>query len=228
VSTVALLASRQIRVSVDVVLVTATVVDSRGRPVEGLTPADFDVTVARRQSPVLTVEYVSLSPQPSHVAGISESPDDRPGATDRPHGRSRSIVFLLDDLSFRPEPARELGLALERLLPLLGDNDVVGLTTTSCLGPSVTPTVERSPILAALSRLAGRRELTSAPFVIGIDEALGSETRSASNGMVRRECELLPLGGSCGSMVMAAARREASAAVRRTEDQVKAIAATIE
>ena len=141
--------------------------------------------------------------------------------------RSRSVIFLLDDLSFLPEPARELGMALDRLLPLLPDNDVVGVTTTSGLGPDVAPTVERSGVRAAVSRFRGRRDLSTGPFVVGIDEALALEVRATSSRIVSRECELLQLGPGCGSMVLSAARNEASAAIRRMEEQLDAIAGTI-
>jgi hypothetical protein len=144
------------------------------------------------------------------------------------NARARSVVLLFDDLSFRPEPSRSLGLSFERLVPLLGDADLVGLTTTSGLGPSVTPTTERAAIRMALTRLAGRREDVAAPFFVGIDEVAGPESRGGTSAMVRRECEAAAMSGeACSSLVMAAARRESSETVRRTENQFQSIRAIV-
>lgn len=217
----------QFRASVDLVVVEVAVLDSAGRPVEGLTTSDFDVTVSKRPSSVVAVDFLRVTNVPTALAGgVSTAGDGMPsGLVSRP--RSRSVVFVLDDLSFEPTPAKEIGLAFERLLPLLGTSDLVGFTTTSRLGPSVAPTLDRVQILDALSQLSGRRETISAPFFIGIDEALASASRSASTAMVRRECEILTLGEGCGTMVRAAARREAIAAVHRTESQMAAVVETI-
>lgn len=220
------LAVAQFRTSVDVALVDVTVVDSKGQPVEGLTASDFEVTVEGQRRPVVAIDYIRVAGEVSVTAEAAPAaPNSASTAKVRP--RSRSVVFLLDDLSFKPQPAQSLGSTLERLLPLLGEQDLVGVTTTSGRGPTVTPTLDHSSILAALPRLAGRRDDTSAPFMIGIDEALASETRQGVADMVRRECEILALGNRCGSMVRAAARREAALVERRTEEQLTAIRETI-
>lgn len=224
---VALCDPLQFKAAVHVAAIDVTVVDSQGNPVEGLTAADFDVTVAKRPGPVLAVDFIRLGSRasfapPAPIAAAPAAPSDvRPA-------RSRNVLFLLDDLSFKPLPAKELGLALEHLMLMVDADDVVGMATTSGMGPNVTPTVDRAPIRAALKELRGRREELSAPFVIGIDEALAAGTiRTSSSAMTERECAIVQLGQSCPSMVGAAARREAIAAVRRTADQVRAIRDTI-
>jgi VWFA-related protein len=208
----------QFRAGVEVAIVNVTVIDERGKPVPGLTPSDFEATVANRRSVVLAAEYLSATPLSSApaTAGQASSRSEAPIA-------QRTFVLIFDDLSFRPGPARELAQPFEDLLSVIGATEPVGLMTTSGLGPGVAPTTDRGQLIAGLRSLQGRREDVTAPFVIGIDEAFGAETRSGNAEMVRRECAILPGAGSCGHAVLAAARREALLAGRRTEEQMKKI-----
>jgi VWFA-related protein len=69
------------RVEVARILIDARVVDDNGRPIRGLSPADFSVTIDGRSSGVESVEWVgargTLNPAPVNVAGpeqLSELP----------------------------------------------------------------------------------------------------------------------------------------------------------
>ncbi|HSC27893.1 MAG TPA: hypothetical protein VLD67_11495, partial [Vicinamibacterales bacterium] len=68
----------------------------------------------------------------------------------------------------------------------------------------------------------------TAPFYVGIDEALALQSRRGGTNLVKRECSVLAWGGDCGGQVLAAARREAIFAVRRTEEQIQSLRDTIE
>lgn len=218
----------QFRTKVAVALVDVAVVDGQGAPVRGLGAMDFDITVGKRQCSIAAVDYREVTGgQLSPEATMAEAGTAtlRNGATGPP--LLRSILFLIDDLSFKPAPAREIGLALERFVPLVGASDLVGVATTSGLGPAIRPTTDRTPLLSAIPRLSGRRENVTAPFFIGVDEAFGGEVRSSGSGMVKRECEIVQVA-SCGDLVRSAARREAIAARYRTEQQMAAIHQAIE
>lgn len=211
----------QFRTKVAIALVDVAVVDGQGAPVPGLGAMDFDVTVGKRQCSIAAVDY-------REVTGGRLSPEVSTARTATPRAGVaappllRSILFLIDDLSFKPTPAREIGLALERFLPLVEAGDLVGLATTSGLGPTIRPTTDRTSVLSAIPGLSGRRENITAPFFIGVDEAFGGEVRSFASGMVKRECEIVQVA-SCGDLVRSAARREAIAARYRTEQQMVAI-----
>jgi VWFA-related protein len=215
----------QFRSAVHAATISVAVVDSQGNPVSDLTVNDFEVTVDREASQVIAVEYITAERRYDGTQKIDMAPDARINSPLLNNGRV--FVFLFDDLSFKPLPPKALSLPLERLLPMLSPTDRVGLTTTSGLGPSITPTLDRAPLTGALRLLAGRREDVSVPFFVGIDEALVPEARPGRSSLVRRECQLRDLGSSCTDLVLAAARREATHAVWRTEQQVKAIANTI-
>jgi VWFA-related protein len=219
----ALVDAQQVRVSVQVAVVDVTVVDSRGTPIEGLGPTDFTVTVDGQPSPVVTLEYLRVD-RPRSTSGNGTGETERDARS--PGGRS--VVFVLDDLSFKPQPPRALGISVDRLVRMLGQQDRVGLTTTSGLGPTIAPTTERPALQDVLSRLTGRRDDTAAPFYVGIDEALALQSRQGATNLVKRECALLGRGGGCGAQVLSATRREAILAVRRTEEQIQSLRETIE
>lgn len=222
--------SPQFRTSVQVAIVDATVVDSRGNPVSDLQASDFRVTIDGKSSRIVALEYVRVDGGADRDGSLtahtgSLAPDRVPDGTGPD---SRSVVFLFDDLSFDARPPRALGLAIERLLPLLGVRDRIGLATTSGSGPTVSPDLDHAAIGAALRRLSGRRDDNTAPFFVGIHEALAIDMRASAQGLVQRECRIVALADSCGGLLTGVARRTAALAVRRTEEQVEALRRTIE
>src|SRR5262249_27051089 len=142
------------RSSVDLVTLEVAVVDRSGKPVVGLSPEDFVVTLDGQTRPVRALNYREVGRDVVSSAAAPAAMAVPAG----PAANHRSILILFDDLSARPGDMIGLRVAAERMLPSLDANDRVGVTTTSGLGPNLPPTTDRAALARALSskELVGR------------------------------------------------------------------------
>jgi VWFA-related protein len=146
---------------VSLITVDVTVLDKEGRPVPGLTAADFQVKLNGKVQPIRALSYLEartdttdsapapkgpVMPQMFPVADVKEAP-----ATG---SESRAFVLLVDDLSFPPTGGRDLFSAAQRFVAGLPAADLVGFATSSGPG-AVNPTRDRAPITAALKAVVG-------------------------------------------------------------------------
>jgi VWFA-related protein len=216
------------RSGVELVALDVTVVDNDGVPVTGLTAADFTVTLAGQPRPVRALDYVTFGATPAvEVTPASRETTNDPALAARASRGGRVITLLIDDLSARPGQMKLLITAAERVLPTLDAGDLVGLTTTSGLGPVVNPTRDRSAVLAALRSkgVVGRYDDLGAPFYIAVQEALEIERgmpRETLKEVAARECAIADLREGCQEMVASAARRIARDTVHRVATQLRA------
>ena len=165
--------SQVFRGTVDLVTLDVTVVDRDGKPVKGLTPDDFVVTLNGERREVRVLDYLEfgglsdLTSEPSAQVSNQKSP-----ATQRRGGRV--ILLVVDDLSAKPAQMVALRTAAQHMLASLDLGDLVGLATTSGLGPVINPTRERSAVRSALEsrEIVGRYDETTAPFYISVPEAI--------------------------------------------------------
>lgn len=146
------------RSGVSLVTVDVTVVDASGKPVPGLTAADFEVRLNNRVQPIRDVTYMQVAETMAGAVGPSFDAAPTPaavaaaakGTTTAP----RVFVLLVDDLSLSPLAGKELLGAAERFVSALPATDLVGVTTSS--GATVTnPTADRAPVLASLKKIVG-------------------------------------------------------------------------
>jgi VWFA-related protein len=214
------------RSGVDLVALDVTVVDKDGVPVSGLAAKDFVVTLAGQQRPVRALDYLTFGVAPAvEVTSTSRETRNDPAAGPANRG-ARVITLLIDDLSARAGQMTLLTTAAERTLTSLDAGDLVGLTTTSGLGPVVNPTRDRTAIFTALASkdAMGRNEDVAAPFYIAINEAIDIENgiRDVLPRVAGRECAIADLGEGCPEMVAHAARRVARDTVHRVATQLRA------
>jgi VWFA-related protein len=217
---------------VDLVAFDVTVVDKDGKPVEGLKPTDFVVTLNGKPGTVRQMEYVTYGSAPGSevtVAAGRETSNTAPAAAKASRG-GRVIVLLIDDLAAKVTEGRMLTIAAERILATLDLGDMVGIATTSGLGPVVAPTRDRAAVLATLKsrEVLGRKEDITAPFVITVPEALdyerGMNIYGSSSRFIERECSINDLGPSCPDLVGWAARSLARDTYHRSAMQLRAYA----
>ena len=218
---------------VDLVALDVTVVDKDGKPVEGLKPTDFVVTLNGKPGVVRQMDYLTYGGAPGSEVTIAgrETSNVSSAAAQASRG-GRVIVLLIDDLSAKPGQGKGLLVAAERILESLDLGDMVGLTTTSGLGPAVSPTRDRAAVLATLKSrgVVGRKDDLTAPFYLAVDEALIIERdvdRFAIQQILSRECALIDLGPACPDLVTVAARRLARDTVHRAAMQLRAYADVI-
>jgi VWFA-related protein len=142
------------RSGVSLVTVDVTVLDADGRPVPGLTAADFEVRLNNRVQSIRAVEYLQVAETMAGAVGPSfdAAPLSAPakGASTVP----RVFLLLVDDLSFSPLAGKDLFAAARRFVSALTATDFVGVATTTGT-VVVNPTADRAPILAALPKIAG-------------------------------------------------------------------------
>jgi len=219
------------RAGVDLIALDVTVVDRNGAPVKGLTAEAFTARVDGQPRAVRTLEYVEYGAGAGTMSSGASASNTAAGATRASQG-GRVIVILFDDLSLKPGDAEGLTIAAERVLASLDDDDLVGLTTTSGLGPVVSPTRDRAAIIASLrnKKLVGNYLDLATPYFITIKEGVDiwEGRRDALGAVIDRECQPPIDRTSCMDSVRVAARRVATWAFRRTEMQLDAMKQTID
>jgi VWFA-related protein len=222
---------------VDLVTLDVTVVDKDGHPVADLKPDDFVITLDKQRRPVQLLDYQSFGgPARTDVApGAASSQVSNVGGTAPTTRRGgRVVLFMFDDLSFRPGDGKGFIVAAERALDQFGFDDLVGVVTSSGMGPIVYPTRDRRVIAAAFhdKRLVGRYDDDPAGYYIAVNDS----------NAVQRECGLTstaiappagktglaaPTDETCPAKVMAAQRMLGFLTGRRVGLQLAAYSAAI-
>jgi VWFA-related protein len=168
----------------ELVAVDVAVLDSQGRPVLGLRPEDFTLTVDGKPRRVVSAEFVA--------APAANSPEPPPAGFSTNVGapRGRLVILAVDQGNIRPGGVRPIAAAAEALYRGLQPHDLLGLATFPPPGPSVEPTADRGRIRDALKKVVGRGR--SGRGRLGLSEALAFEDRDASvwEQVVVRECPL--------------------------------------
>ncbi|MGH9410048.1 MAG: VWA domain-containing protein, partial [Vicinamibacterales bacterium] len=226
---------------VELVTIDAIVVDKDGHPVTGLTPDDFIVTLEGHVRPVRLLDYREYGHHTTSNVPAGGMVTTTPQAA-RQTRAGRIVVLVFDDLSFKPGPGKTLLAAAERTLSSFDADDLIGVTTTSALGPVVNPTRDRAAVIAALhdKRMIGRYDDSSAPYDITEEEALEIRRDFPQDTLPRviaRECadpsvpKITPLSvipspsemagpGTCASAVRNAANMLGDMTLRRMTQQL--------
>ncbi len=212
--------------AVRLVTVDVTVVDKDGKPVRGLSPADFTAKIDGKVRPVETLDFLEFGVGGQGTApGAGDDPatDTRPA----PEGRGgRTFLLVFDDLSFAPGAGKGMQVTGERVLRELDLGDMVGVATTSGLATPLSPTRDRVAVASAITSLAGRNTETADPFYISLQEAIEVDrgfNRDLLAQVAARECQIVQLGNHCPDLVASHARRMARQAGNRLENQLNAV-----
>src|SRR5688572_448573 len=235
------------RGGVKLVTLDVTVVDGEGKPVAGLTPADFSATINGTAARVQTLDFQQfgqdrIDDPPAPVTGAPVAGGAPvPARTTRLTRGPQTFLLLFDDLSFVPGAGKALQFAVDKMLKQLDVSDLVGMATTSGLESPVSPTRDRAALFAAIKRLAGRQTDNADPYFISAKEVseIARGLRDALATVIRREClggspgrpatlAQTDPGGVCADRVAAHARRLASTALRQKTDQFNALHHAIE
>jgi VWFA-related protein len=175
-----------IRSGVEVVSVDVGVVDGQGRPVRGLEPPDFTVTVGGQPRRVVSAEYVDAAAarpdekRPAEVVPIS---------TNEGAGVGRLFVFVVDQNTIEPGNVRNIANAAKRFLSGLSYVDRSALMIIPT-GPNVAFTWAHDRVQTALQRVTGLSSLSN-PWEFGsLSEArdIANRNPSALRSVGQREC----------------------------------------
>jgi VWFA-related protein len=147
-------------VGVELVQIDAVVTDNQGRPVSGLTKADFEV---REDGKAQELSVFSVEGRPEAevmAAGTAVAPPEPPSraALTAPPAlkvRGRQIVIAVDDLHMAPTNLVSARAALLRFVDdqLATDDEVALVTTSGTVGLSQELTGDRTALRRAISRL---------------------------------------------------------------------------
>jgi VWFA-related protein len=143
----------QFEARADVVLVDVTVVSGNGEPVEGLTAADFQLTVNGQPRDVNTVQFISSRAttsvaEPARLEGVTSNDRESTG---------RLLLFVVDENYLRVGAARAVLRAAERVMERLLPGDLVGLARLPTGRGGVEFTTDRSRIRRALQGTMGQQ-----------------------------------------------------------------------
>lgn len=182
------------RSGVELVAIDATIVDSDGRPIVGLGPADFDIQVDGRPRRTVTAEFVQYrsgalrdSHAPAPVAAYSSNETDTPRLPP-----DRFIMLAFDHASFTPLGAKPAVEAARRFLEKLDPSDRVAFVSFPSPGLFVPHTADRSAIEQALSRVVGSADRSGgmSQVTLSLSEAvdISDGNLHVRNLVVEREC----------------------------------------
>jgi VWFA-related protein len=156
-------------VDVDVVAVDAAVVDDSGRPVIGLLPEDFRVSVGGKPRRVVSAEFVGTeaptepAAAPPPAAHFSSNEGQAPG---------RLVLLLVDLGNIARGGGRQVFAAASRFVERLPPSDRVGLVTIPGQGRSLDFTAPRERVSEALRGLVGQGDADRGVFRVPVTEAV--------------------------------------------------------
>jgi VWFA-related protein len=108
----------------EVVLVDVSVLDNDGRPVEGLTAADFDLAVNGQARAIQNVQYISTLGARTEAG---TTPRERQYTGNDGRSTGRLLLFVVDEIHLRVDGNRGVMNTAGRVLDVLGPGDLVGL-----------------------------------------------------------------------------------------------------
>ena len=188
--------------SVEVTSLDISVVDDRGKPIDGLTPADFTVRVDGNPRRVVTAEWVPLA-APASDEPVAPPPDGY--STNEGATGGRLIVMAIDQPNIRFGGAMAIQKAAQAFIDRLTPSDRVAVAGFGIGAPATPFTSDRERIKKALSRMVGQRQLGRSVDVghnIALVEAQAIERgdRDMLEQVQIREC--ITAGNSPGAQEM--------------------------
>ncbi|HYN06364.1 MAG TPA: VWA domain-containing protein [Vicinamibacterales bacterium] len=177
------------RTSVDLVTVDATVVDSQGRPIGGLSSEQFSLKVDGQPRRIVAVQFISRQAAPAEstpgTAAASRASSNQ-AVTD-----GRLVLIAVDRTNIRRLEGRSALRAAERFVDALGPSDRVAVMGVSDSG-EIEFSRDRPRAKRQLATLTGEAvpALIQPTFNLGLTEALwiADGNKSRLEVAVRREC----------------------------------------
>jgi VWFA-related protein len=214
------------RSSVDLVAVDVNVM-GEGKPVTGLQPADFALTVDGNPRRISSAEYVSAVGSVKAAPAAAPRPVSPTYSTNAVAG-GRLILFVIDQGSIGPGRGRAAMESAIRFISQLSPADRIGLVTIPGLGGQIDFTNNHALVQAALPRLSGQAETFPTTYRIGLSEATAIQTgdRMALSTLIERECSGIRIPEEvefCRTQVLRDANGMAALVRERTQNSVAAL-----
>ena len=215
--------------SVEVTSVDATVVDSGGRPVMNLQPADFTVRIQGVARRVVSAEWVSLA-TPERSSGAPPPPGY---STNENATGGRLIVFLVDQPNIRFGGAVGIRAARNGFLDRLQPSDRVAAVGVGPGSASTPFTADRERVKQVIGRMVGQGAARNfGLYQISLSEAIAVQRGDSFqlDNLIARECSDEPLGPSlelCATALQMEAERMASDGIVDGEQTINTLRALL-
>jgi len=185
---------------IDIVVVDVYVVEGSGRPMSGLGPEDFVITVDGARRTIVTADFVSwpVTPAANGPGASAESAASALRVASNETGSAklgRTIVLVVDEENIRAGYAKWAADAAARFIDRMSPDDRIGLVIPRSR-ISVAPTTNRAKVKDELSRVVGHMphfqnpapaEACDAVFgkLSGADAPRGQQARPSFDGAAR-------------------------------------------
>jgi len=202
VGVASLLAGQQpaFKSNVDVIAVDATVLDAGRRPVPGLQPADFTITVDGKPRRVVSADFItfstsapSVSAAPARPALFSTNDVATPQSTP-----SRTILLVVDQAHIAVGNGGAAVAAAQGFVDSLPRQDRVGVVLLPTPRVALDLTTDRSGLSGDIRRIAGqaRSVLIDSSVTLTDAYAFVDQERSQWNGFTDRTCKGMLVSGT--------------------------------
>ncbi len=190
------------RSGIEVVAIDVNVVDSQARPVEGLKPGDFTVTVDRKPRTIVSAQYINHGIRVTQARGKSGTTGaavlDALSAP-APARAGRNVMLVVDTDSLEIGDGQAALRAATSFLDQLPASDRVGVATIPRLPSALTFVSDRTDARRALNAIiTAPAGLPTGDNNVGLQEAYDIERADASviSAVVARECKCAYAGDS--------------------------------
>lgn len=174
--------SQTFRAAVDLIAIDAQVTGRDGKPVESLTPADFQVFLDGRPRRVVSAVFsrhdVRPATGPAPLSSGVFALGDGMGASAAVAGPAvppRTFIVAVDTGSFRALDVQPALLAAQRFTRQLAADDLVGVFTLPS-GPRMAPTSSHASVRQMLSTIVGRKAVVPGVFELSVEQIIDIST----------------------------------------------------
>ena len=178
------------RTGIDLITVDVAVVDRRGRPVEDLRAAEFEVKVDGEVRRVVSAELVKVDVDAAKKQAADKTETFFTSNLTPPNGRQ--IIIAVDQMNIRPGTLRPLLSGASKFLDYLSPLDQVAFVTYPEPGPRVGFTTDKVKLRLAMERLVGQQpRYARGQFNIGVAEAIAiadKRDQLTMRAVMAREC----------------------------------------
>jgi VWFA-related protein len=194
------------RATADLLIVETQVVDRDGRPIAGLTPADFEVKIGGRVRQVVSADFVQYT---DGVEGLKAeprqgaSPATSPGIPKVEEGRM--FILVVDEFSFTDQQLLPMMQETRAFLSRLQPEDLVALVGIPSGRTEVNFTRDRGAIERALGPNLGGYAPMPGEFNLSASEIIDVSAGDVDSiqRIMQREC---PIARDCARAIRGEAR----------------------
>ncbi len=175
--------------SVEVTSIDVAVVDSQGKPLPNLVPADFTVRVDGKARSVVSAEWVPLAATATDAKPLARVPEGYSSNENATGGRL--IAIAVDEPHIRPGGAGAVLAAATAFIGRLSPSDRVAAVSLGLGSPGTPFIADRQRVTDAIGRMAGQREtMKISAYSVAPTEALeiADGNRSTADQVSAREC----------------------------------------